>query len=153
MFRTSGKALPPIIDLSPSIYYAHYPYQTISQFKAKNAIGWLASYCNPSWIPGVSYHLERCIEQMLGDDSITPEVVNWDIYTSFGETGESMSDIQFEEIDPSSLFPDIPLQYTEQFSKKKDVFTLLLEQSLSIAKQYKEQQEEIRRLREKRTVD
>ncbi len=144
LFRLSGKDLPPIVDLSPSLYYTHYPYQSISQFKAKNAVGWLASYCNPDWAPGVSYHLEHSAEQMISGEPVTADRVNWNIFTSFGKTGESMSEIQLEEIDPSGYFPDIPLRYTERFSRKKDAFTLLLEQSLSVAEAYKKQQQALK---------
>ena len=145
LFRAGGNDLPPIVDLSPSMYYAHYPYQGTDQFKAKNAIGWLASYCNPEWSPGTSYHIQRCTDMIRKGTAITNEIVNWSVLSGFWTTDESLSDIQFEIVDPSRYFDNIPLRYTNQFMKKQDSFVQLIEQSLNLADQFKAQQKELKK--------
>jgi hypothetical protein len=142
-FRPSGNELPPVVKLGPELRYAHYPYQGLAHFKVKNALGWMASHSNPDWKPGMSYHSQRCTERLLSGENITEDFVKWAIFTDFWATGESLSDIQFEIIDPLELFPEIPLLYTNRYARKKDSFALLLEQSLRLVEQYKTKQKDL----------
>lgn len=143
LFRPSGNELPPVAKLSPALYYAHYPYQGLAHFKVKNVLGWMASHSNPDWKPGMSYHSQRCTERLLSGENISEDFVKWAIFTDFWTTGETLSDLQFETIDPLKLFPEIPLLYTNRYARKKDSFALLLEQSLRLVEQYKTKQQEL----------
>lgn len=143
LYRPSGKDLPPIKDLSPALYYAHYPYRDFSHFKTKNALEWLACYSNPDWRPGTAFHIQRCVERFLSGAEASVDYVKWAVFSDFWATGENIADFQFETIDPHQFFPDLPLVHTHRFAQKKDPFTLLLEQSLRLVEQYKAQHGEL----------
>lgn len=138
----SGNALPQVVCLSPKLVYAHYMFRGTDHFLAKTSLGWLANYTQDNWQRGMSEHyLIACEEILRKNGNLDRDFLEWFALSCGGMTGESREETlrSIEDIDPTELFPDIPLRYTARFSVGKGPFVLLLEQSMALADRYRKQ--------------
>ena len=146
-FRDNGKtSLPPRENLTPKLYYAHYPCRGKTHYIIKNLHGWIANYSDITWTPGTSLQYQLASQQIVKENgAISQDILDWYALSSNGMTGESIEDIKncLEIIDPKTLFPEILIKYTPKYIINKEPIISLFESAMRITEQYRNNCEEL----------
>ncbi len=102
LFCPSGNKVAPIIDLCPTLVYAHYMFHDVDHYKYKVATGWLASYIRTDWKQGESGHYFRALPKLVKGE-IDKAFVDWAALTCQGMIDEN-KETEIETIKPEDVF-------------------------------------------------
>ncbi len=136
--RSPGKDNPTVVDISPLLLYAHYMYRDEAHYRYKVAAGWIANYARKDWKQGEAIHYQFAVQKVLCG-AVDKKLVDWAALTCQGMENDG-SACEIEVVDPRTIFPDIPLVYTEKYCKNKDEFIQLFELCLALVNEYKQLQ-------------
>lgn len=139
-FNDGENPLPPRENLTPQLFYAHYPCRGKTHYIIKNLQGWISAYSNIAWQPGVSIHYQLACEHIVKTNGkVDQDLLDWYAMSSNGLTGETIEEIKdlMEVVDPREIFSEIQIKFTPNHITKKDPIILLFESTIMITEQYR----------------
>lgn len=144
-----------IEDIFPELFYAHFPFRSKEHLESKIVLRQLALEMRTDVTADTAFQYTKGFQQIMEGISLSDEETAWYCLNNMCkgvDQFETLEEIQasVECVDPSELFVDQKLKYTEQFSQQKSGYRILLEFSERLAKQYSEECRKLMSLDEQR---